>query len=265
MENTNSIQVEEHTEYAFDTTPNYNAQMKNIQNVYDNALSEIYEYNQYGQHNILNRDVSVRSGMQTDIENDRNKKKIRKNLKKLIVDSTRYQNNLINQIEYDSQILNRSFKKSADMHRNQTLMNRTVKMESNALDKKNKQIFGDLAAEQRQLEISTYYYKKNKAQLSILYYFILYTFVILTINYFSKYFSFLFTSSVHVVLIAISSAIFVVYLAYALYDIIIRDDRNFDEYKYEWRRKVAGAEDDIPDKLKITEEDWKVCDTESSS
>lgn len=88
----------------------------------------------------------------------------------------------------------------------------------------------NLAKEVKQHLIYQYYYKKQKAQLRIIYAFIALLMVFLLVSSLNKNMDYVINDTLYVIIMGVSSATFVIYAAKTAYDIYRRNDHSFDEY-----------------------------------
>ena len=227
---------------------------------YDSNIEELFKHNKYNQFKILD------SGMDSNtfIDNYSSYTNIRDNLLDLMDKNTKYQKQLLNTLDKESQSASKSYNKSADMYRNQKFVEDVVKEEIKSLKKNNKSLYDGLDNTKRNIEINNYYYKKNKVQIRILYYLIGLCILIYALGYLNKHYAFLFNDNFYVLCVGLMIGLFVIYLGYSFYDIYLRDDRNFDEYRTFWNVKTQNNSEN---KVKIPHEndyDFDLCDVDYS-
>ena len=224
---------------------------------YDSNIEELFKHNKYNQFKILD------SGMDSNtfIDNYSSYIDISKNLLDLMDQNTKYQKQLLNTLDKESQSASKSYNKSADMYRNQKFVEDVVKEEIKSLKKNNKSLYDGLDNTKRNIEINNYYYKKNKVQIRILYYLIGLCILIYALGYLNKHYAFLFNDNFYVLCVGLMIGLFVIYLGYSFYDIYLRDDHNFDEYKTFWKTRVGDVSGavDIPNEIE-NNYDFSLCD-----
>ena len=132
-----------------------------------------------------------------------------------------------------------SIKKSVDAQQNQNIMNRYVEAEKDTLESRANKISDDIYNDKRQIEINNYYYKKNKAQINILYVFIVLCIVLYVLNIMQTQLGDYVDESFIYIVSGLLIASFIIYLFHALYDILLRDDIIFDEYLNNWSGKTG--------------------------
>jgi hypothetical protein len=142
-----------------------------------------------------------------------------------------------------------TFHKSADMYRTQGFFEDVVEAQYDNLEGRIGKLNHDSMNKKRLIEINNYYYLKNKAQTRILRMFFGLTVLIGILHYMNANIPSLMNDTLYIILIGLMFAIFVIFLCYSLYDIIMRNDHNFDEYDYYWKRKVHTDVD--PSKINL--------------
>lgn len=226
-------------------------------NAYDKIIQEIYNYNKYV--DLSFNGVNGRNGDFTDKYTESSN--IISDLSGLLKENTDYQKQLLTILDKESQSASKSYNKSADMYRNQKFAENVVNDQLETLKKNNAGLFDGLTNTRRNIEINNYYYKKNKVQIRILYYLIVLCAIIYILGYLNQSYSFIFNDTFYVLCIGILIGIFAIYLCYSFYDIYLRDDHNFDEYKTFWKTRVGDVSGaiDIPDELE-NKYDFSLCD-----
>lgn len=228
---------------------------------YDKILEEIYNYNKYT--DLLFSDANGNKG---DLDvNYNNSGNIITDLSGLLQQNTQYQKHLLTILDKEAQSISKSYNKSADMYRNQKFAKDVINEKLETVKRNNNNLFFGLSNIKRNIEINNYYYKKNKLQIRILYYLIALCALIYILGYLNKNYSFVFNDNLYVLCVGLLIGIFTIYLCYSFYDIYLRDDHNFDEYKTFWKARigdVSGAVD-IPNELEI-DYDFSLCDVNYS-
>lgn len=263
MERDDSI-VPGHLKYERNNehSKNYNDSLINNFNTYDKTLDEIFRYNMYSQNNI--KDDNFSKNKYKVIFNGasmNDNPSISDGLLELLDKNSKFQTELVKTLQKESEILSKSYNKSADLYRNQKMANDIIGDEFVVLEKRNEIYQKDINENKRTLEISNYHYKKNKAQTKILYALVFLCILIYIIYGIHTSYPQIVTTEVYSILVGSAGAIFFIYLMYSLYDILMRDDHDFDEYKYYWRKKmdISGVTD-IPDELDTTNNiDFGLC------
>ena len=115
----------------------------------------------------------------------------------------------------------------------------------------------ELMNKKRHLEIDKYYEKKYIKQTNIIQNLIVILFVMLCISFLFKLY--IINENVFIVLIGILLAILIIYLIYEMIDIFMRDNRDFDQYKYNTMPSVSTLKKNnanIPIELKADIPDY---------
>ena len=108
----------------------------------------------------------------------------------------------------------------------------------------------DINIKARHLEVNTYYEKKYLKQQRVLKNVVILLCIILAISFLFK--AEILGEKVFIACIGIMIAFSVIYLSYEIYDIFMRDNHNFDEYKYYTRESPStGFSDEEKDKVDI--------------
>lgn len=106
---------------------------------------------------------------------------------------------------------------------------------------------------ERNLEINTYYEKKYLKQYQVIRNIVFLLALVLGVSFLFK--SGFFGEKIFVSIIGLLLAFSIIYISYEVYDIFMRDNHNFDEYKYYTRPNVGLSDDnknnvDIPLELR---------------
>ena len=202
--------------------------------LYDETLNEIYGYNSVNNLGLIN-DTYNRSYFSEKYGTG----PIGDNLLSMINENKNMQHQLKEIISKESDSIEKSIQKSVDAQQNQKIMNQYVEAEKNTLESATNQISDDIYNDKRQIEINNYYYKKNKAQINILYMFIVLCIVLYVLNIMQKQLGEYVNDSIISITSGLLIALFIIYLFYALYDILLRDDIIFDEYLNNWSGKTG--------------------------
>lgn len=201
------------------------SQYNSKNHLFDKVLENVMDYDLYGKDK-RNLDFSnFKDGFP-----DENTDNIRNNHLDILNKSVTYHNNMIGAIDEQNKNLNKSYNYVSDMHRNQRFMTGYVKESKDKLESRNYHLLQGLENNKKQTEIYTYFYKKNKAQIKILYSLMLVILVIVSLTFLNMKFNMVMNDTLYVLLIGMISSGFVIYLCYQLYDIFVRDNVNFDEY-----------------------------------
>ena len=136
------------------------------------------------------------------------------------------------------QQLETTYDKSKDADRHYKFVHDVVNEKHNQLKSNNYLLTDGLENNLRNIEISHYHYRRNRAQTQILKNIIYVCIGIWILNYCNKYFSVFMPDTLFVFLVGIILAMFFIYLMYSLYDIYSRDPRYYDEYAYEWSGSI---------------------------
>lgn len=240
-----------------------------IQNMefYDKVVNEIYDnhlfsdgidiMNDHGELQKLNYEIKF----QPDSGDSINFSTINTNLQKMLSENSELQQKILNNSLENAKTTMRTYNKSADMHRTQEFHKNVMNEEVETIETRNEKLGTNLSNSQRQLEINNYYYKKNKAQVRILFNILYLCLTIYVLTFLNKHLSFIFNDTAFVILLGIILGIFFIYFCLALYDIYARDDDNFDEYSYFWRKSVNDlASSGLPKELLSEDLDFSVCD-----
>lgn len=228
-------------------------------NAYDKIIQEIYNFNKYS--DLSFQGVNGING-NFDSNYSESRSNIISDLSGLLQQNTEYQKQLLTVLNKESQSISNSYNKSADMYRNQKFVENVVNEQLKTLKKNNAGLFDGLTNTKRNIEINNYYYKKNKVQIRILYYLIALCAIIYILGYLNKNYNFIFNNNIYVLCTGLLIGIFTIYLGYSFYDIYLRDDSDFDEYKTFWKTRVDISGDiTIPPELKNKNNyDFSLCD-----
>jgi len=201
------------------------AQYNSKNQLFDEVLENVMDYDLYGKDK-RNLDYSNFKDGFPDVTIDN----IRDNHLDILNKSVTYHNNMIGAIDEQNKNLNNSYNYVSDMHRNQAFMTGYVKESKDKLESRNLHLLQGLENNKKQTEIYTYYYKKNKTQLKILYSLMFIIMVIISLSFLNMKFNLIMNDTLYVFLIGLISSGFVIYICYQLYDVFMRDNINFDEY-----------------------------------
>ena len=108
-----------------------------------------------------------------------------------------------------------------------------IEITTSKLEKLNNEI----NEKERNLEINTYYEKKYAKQYKVIINVVILLSIILAVSFLFKIG--LFGEKIFVSIIGLLLAFSVIYITYEVYDIFMRDNHNFDEYKYYTRPNVG--------------------------
>ena len=144
------------------------------------------------------------------------------------------QTSMIENINKRSNVLGNTFNYNVDMYRNQKNMNDTVEEQTKSLKKRNFKYLEGVVNDKKQIEIYNYYYNKNKTQQNILYYLFIICIIVIILTYINLHFNFFLNDSIYSIIVGLIFSLYVIYFIYSFYDIVIRDDINFNEYNFMW-------------------------------
>lgn len=258
------MSVPQYRKQNYDIQQNIDDAMNNNIDLYDLTLSEVYEYNAVSNLGLLNSEYN-----QNYFSNKYGDNEISGVLMDMLSENKNMQSQLRDIIFKEGNSLNKSIDKTADAYNNQKRMNDYVTAEKDVLEQESNQISDDIYNDKRQIEINNYYYKKNKAQMNILYIFIILCIVVYILNVLQNKLQEYVSDSVISIITGLLVASFIIYLFYALYDILLRDDIIFDEYVNNWSGKSGlsdkqkGLYDDNTDKKCIERPTEEVTETSS--
>ena len=194
---------------------------------YDKIIEEILDYNQYNQHKYYNTDSDEIIDFKNKYDDG---SKENEKLFDLLESNTNIQKKLIDVLNKESNTLSQTYNKSADMYRNQNLINNVIEEEINVLEDRIDPLTQGVSNDKKQIEINNYYYKKNKAQINILYYFIFTCLILVLVHFLNKKLPIIFNDTIYILINGIVLVIFTIYFVNACIDILSRDSHNFDEY-----------------------------------
>lgn len=221
------------------------AQYNSKNQLFDDVLENAMDYDLYGKDKRSLDFSNFKDGYPNGIIDD-----IRSNNLNILNKSLDYHNNMVGAIDEQNKNLNKSYNYVSDMHRNQKFMTGYVKESKDKLESRNYHLLQGLENNKRQTEIYTYFYKKNKAQLKILYSLMLVILVIISLSFLNMKFRMIMNDTLYVLLIGIISSLYVIYLCYQLYDIFMRDNVNFDEYGNGlWTKNSVNPERELSNSL----------------
>lgn len=191
----------------------------------DNLISN---YNLYGRY----RDVNDKNLNNTFTNFSTNDETIKNNHLDLLNENKNIQKSLLNSIHKRSDNLKKNYDYTSDMYRNQKFMNDYTKTEYNTLKRRNKHLTEDLDKNLKKNQIYNYYYKKNKSQLSILYNLILVVVFLIILTFLNNHVKFIMNDILYGIIVGVIIALFSIYIFYQLFDLLMRDNINFDEYSF---------------------------------
>lgn len=243
-----------------------NANKSFIQNMdfYDTVVNEMYDNHLFSNGiDIMNDDGTLQKvNYESKFEDsDFSFNIINNKLQAMLTNNSELQQKILNNSLENARTTMKTYNKSADMHRTQEFHKNVMNEEVETIEKRNEKLGTNLSNSQRQLEINNYYYKKNKAQVRILFNILYLCLTIYVLTFLNKHIPFIFNDTAFIILLGIILGIFFIYFCLALYDIYARDDDNFDEYSYFWRRSVNDlASSGLPKELLNEDLDFSVCD-----
>ena len=210
-----------------------NSAFQKQNSLFDSLVNELYNYNLYGRYKANDLTTTDLNEKYLD-PNDDTLNMDQDNLRTQLIDSLNSVRELnsstADQIVLDSDNLKKTYNYSAAQYRNQKFHNDVVKNEKDYLERRNYDLLQGVENNKKHNKIYVYYYKKNKAQLKILYYFLISILILIAFTFLNRQFKAVFNDLLYAVLTTIVSFIYVVYLVFNLYDIFRRDNSNYDEY-----------------------------------
>ena len=217
--------------YDVDMSTNLVKSMQDNFELFDETFDQIYNYESRYKAKFIDSDKIYDESQIRDVSKDK--------LISIINSNVDMQNKLGEIILNESKGISKSFNKNADAYNRQLRISNIVNSEVNELENKTKKITDDIHNDKRQIEINNYYYKKNKAQINILVRFIILCAIIYVLVMIQNNIN----ESVYVnyisIIIGLCISFFIINLCYNLYDIMLRDDINFDEYINNWNVKIG--------------------------
>jgi len=204
----------------------------------NNLLDKVLDDELYNQE-LYNGGLGTRyNGKGTELKDD---------FFSIINNSTDFDTSNINKLSnIDISNVSKSYNKVADMYRNQTAVTKYVNGKKNLFEKRNKRLLLDVNNKIREKEIYTYYYKKYNAQKSILLNIIFASALSIILIYLNKHFKFIFNDTLYVLAMGIIFAALVINVCIKLFDILFRNNINYDEYDFVFHgrsNKHIGDED----------------------
>lgn len=253
-------EINEHLVHANNIDIDISNTFVNNTNAYKEIVQEIYNYNKYIDLSFSDNNLNGNFN-----NNYSNTSTAIADLSGLLQQTTESQNQLLTTLSKEAQYAEKSYNKSADMYRNQKFVKDVVNEKLDSVRNNYSDLFDGLSNTKRNIEINNYYYKKNKVQIRILYYIIALCALIYVLGYLNKNYNFVFNDNLYVLCVGLLIGIFIIYLCYSFYDIYLRDDHNFDEYKTFWKTRVGDVSGaiDIPDELE-NNYDFSLCDVNYS-
>lgn len=225
-------------------------------NTTDTLMEELYDYNVYGSDQSLidNNKYYGASGDKSNILN---------NIRTMIISDLSMQQNIIASLNTSSEQIKKTYNKSGDMYRNQKYMNSVVKSEHDALEKRNYDLLQGMDNKKRSIEINNYHYKRNNAQVHILYMIVYLCILSYVLYYLNENVKFIMPDLLYALLTGLTLGLFVLYIAYCLYDVYLRSDHNFDEYEMHWNKRALLDKDNEEIK-KNNDFDLSVCNANAN-
>ena len=233
-------------------------QKQNI--AYDTIIDELYNYNLHGRYKETSLDNTNLDGKYTNTSGaNLSPATIRGQLNNNLDQISILNTITADQIVLDSDALKKTYNYSAAQYRNQKFHNDVVKNEKDYLERRNYDLLQGVENNKKHNKIYVYYYKKNKAQLNILYYLLITIIILIVFTFLNREYKLIFNDLLYTILTIVVCFIYVVYLVYSLYDIFRRDDSNYDEYNMGswWDPSMASKNK----KNKLSDEDISVNNT----
>ena len=133
-------------------------------------------------------------------------------------------------LSHNVQYLAPRFQNVVNQDKNQSLMNNTIKESKDTLVKRNRRLLDGVNENNRMTEINTYYIKRYRAQNNLLYFIIKLNVFIILLTLINNSFSTILPDLIYAAIVGLTAAYGFITLCWRLYDIYVRNDRNFDEY-----------------------------------
>jgi hypothetical protein len=95
----------------------------------------------------------------------------------------------------------------------------------------------------RQIQINTYYYKRYKSENQLLYFIIIVLVFVIVISFIKKRYPFI-DDLAYSIIIGTILALSIIYIIYNLWIILNKDDKNYDEHKYDYTSNIRTGDHD---------------------
>tara|TARA_B110000003_G_C16607666_1_gene518170 strand:- start:602 stop:1318 length:717 start_codon:yes stop_codon:yes gene_type:complete len=195
----------------------------------DSVIDKMYNYDIYGRYG----DPTIVPSL---------------DLSGILSENTQTQSAMLDALSKDATRLSKTYNYTSEEYYNQALANQRVQSEKDTVQQRYDLVVGEIVTNQRQHEIYQYQYYKQKAQLSLLYYFILMILFFIVITYLNNHFTFVMNNALYTILIGTSLAVYVIYTGYRIYDIVLRSDFVFNEYDTSpWTNPSSSKNNSAPD------------------
>ena len=168
----------------------------------DNLISN---YNMYGRYRDVS-DADLIDKYNTDADT------IKSNYIDILNKNIMLQNSTTISVEKRAENLQKSYDFSVDTYRNQKFMNDYTESEYNTLKRRNKHLTHDLNDNIKKNQLYTYYYKKNKSQLSILYNLILVVVFLIILTFLNNHVKFIMNDILYGIIVGVIIALFSIYI-----------------------------------------------------
>ena len=199
----------------------------------DETITNLYNDELY-QDNLLD------DGFYYNHYYDVNGETVFQNFKNLFISNSDRQKKLIDVVKTQSDNISNTYNYSVDMHRNQNTMNRFVENKVNKFRNRNKSLLEKLDGELKMNELQTYYYKKRRSQIKILYSIVIACIIGIVLKFANKNIKTIMPDSLFILSLALLFVLFLGNLFIQIIDIIFRHNINFDEYDFHYNREYDG-------------------------
>lgn len=178
--------------------------------LFDKATEELYKYDVYGRFK-----ESKRASDASDV----------------LSDTIEVQNEMLRGMNDRIENIQATYDYSADIYRNQKNTNTIMEKQKKVMKKRYDDVHDSIMENQKQHMIYQHQYFKNKAQIKILYTFIVLLLMITLFTFLNDSLSIIFTDNIYILCMGLSFAFFLIYTCLQLYDIFLRSDFIYDEYE----------------------------------
>lgn len=221
-----------HSNVKLNESKGYNKLLLAFENqneLFDKNIKQLFNETLY-----INNPNSSKIAELKDAYSNNNISDICDNFIDLLNNNVNLQISMINNINNKSKVLGNTYNYNVDMYRNQKNMNEIVSEEKNSLEKRNYKYLEGVVNDKKQIEIYNYYYQKNKTQQNILYYLFIVCVIVIILTYINIHFNVFLTDTIYSIIVGIIGSLYIIYFIYSFYDILIRDNTNFNEYDFMW-------------------------------
>ena len=217
MGDTNMVKNIPNNNSNSNNTIEYAYEKQNI--LMDEIIKKMYNYDLYGRYK--NKNYLVNNPHEYNY-ND---------LSGVLNKNINVQNTLLDSIVSEGDRLEKSYDYNASIYQNQLNTNNIVAREKDVVQKRYESTEDQLRANHKQHEIYRYQYYKHRAQMKILYYFILLMVLTIIVIYFNRNFNVIINNALFVIILGFMYSFYLIFLLRQLYDIHLRSKFVFDEYE----------------------------------